>query len=75
MPDLIDFAQEREAQSREAAIAEYLRQRALEANRGLRICCECDEPITDLRRLAGAVRCVECQTVHETRERILRGHP
>lgn len=75
MPDLIDFAQECEAQSREAAIAEYMRHRRLEATRGLHRCCECDEPITDLRRLAGAVRCVDCQTIHETRERVLRGLP
>ena len=75
MPDLIDFAQEREAEAREAAIAEYLRRRQIESPRGLHRCSECEEPITDLRRLAGATRCVECQTVHETRERIFRGTP
>ncbi|MDE2468613.1 MAG: TraR/DksA C4-type zinc finger protein [Bradyrhizobium sp.] len=75
MPDLIDFAQDREAERRQDALIEFLRQRKLEETRGLRICCECGEPITDMRRLAGAVRCVDCQSEHETRERVLRGCP
>ena len=75
MPDLIDFAQEREAESREDALREFLRRRRFEAIQGLPHCIECAEPITDARRLAGAKRCVECQREHETRERVLRGIP
>ena len=75
MPDLIDFAQDREAERRQDALIEFLRQRRFEAVRGLPHCCECAEPITETRRLAGARRCVDCQRDHETRERVLRGVP
>jgi phage/conjugal plasmid C-4 type zinc finger TraR family protein len=73
MPDLMDFAQSLQSERTQDAITEFLRLRRLEATQGLRVCYECGDPITDARRLSGAVRCVECQTVHEARERIVRG--
>ncbi len=75
MPDMTDFAQEREAEVRDASIAEHDRWMLAQARKGLRSCCECDDPISDLRRLAGAIRCVEHQIEHEARERVLRGCP
>lgn len=59
-----DLASEREEQEREAAIQAA---RAILVTVGADTCVECDRPIPAGRRAAApfAVRCIECQKIHE----------
>jgi phage/conjugal plasmid C-4 type zinc finger TraR family protein len=59
-----DLASLREEQEREAAVDAA---RASLKTRGSFDCTECGRPIPEQRRRAApfAVRCIECQTIHE----------
>lgn len=59
-----DQASRREQEEREALIADASH---AVSRKGTVICCDCEEPIPPARRAAApfAVRCINCQTIHE----------
>ncbi|CAD7055379.1 molecular chaperone DnaK [Pseudorhizobium halotolerans] len=59
-----DLAAKREQEEREALIADAAH---AVKQKGSVICCDCDRPIPEARRLAApfARRCIQCQTIHE----------
>lgn len=67
--DDIDRAQELEEQQRAQSLAAHRRSAA---DRGTLWCIDCDEVIPWQRRRAqpGATRCIDCQTRHETHQRL-----
>lgn len=74
MTDAADRAQERETCERAEALARRARRAFHEEPRvvkGERWCLDCDEPLPKRRLKAApeAVRCVDCQQLHEQRQR------
>lgn len=72
--DDADRASLLEQQARERALAEARRQpheEPLYDDDGVRICIDCWDPIEHARLAAAprTVRCIDCQSVHETRMR------
>ncbi|MCB5204238.1 TraR/DksA C4-type zinc finger protein [Neorhizobium sp. T786] len=65
-----DQASRREQEERETLIADAAH---AVSRKGSAICCDCERPIPEDRRIAApfAVRCIECQKIHE-REKSLR---
>lgn len=61
MTDEIDRAQDLMLQRQDE-----LHERARAHGQNGHSVCACGEPITALRQQLGAVRCIECQQVHET---------
>lgn len=73
MPDEIDRAQECEQQARDHALS-AMRSRPVEEPvvvNGRRVCPDCIAPLSAerLAALPHAVRCVKCQTLHESHQR------
>lgn len=73
MADECDRAQLFEEAARDNALSQHLRRHAHQAP-GLSRCAECDEPISELRRHAGARLCIDCQSDAEARARSLGHH-
>lgn len=71
MADECDRAQQYEEVARAAALSMHLQQHAHHLP-GLAKCCECGEPISEMRRHDGARLCIDCATDAEERERRLR---
>lgn len=75
MSDLADLAQVREEQERDEALRRAAVRRAISAApievNGERLCLDCRDPIgrPRLRAAPEAVRCIECQLVHERQNR------
>nr|DAR60790.1 MAG TPA: DksA-like zinc finger domain containing protein [Caudoviricetes sp.] len=70
MPDMFDKAQEIEQLERDHA----LRKRHTTHTASRLFCEDCDEPIPEMRRnkIPGCTRCVECQTIYETKQKHYR---
>lgn len=77
MPDLLDRAAELEQRQRDQALKAALnRPKAAEVNSGEpRYCCDCAEQIATQRlvMVPYAMRCTDCQTITEQREKQLYG--
>lgn len=67
MPDAMDRVQQH-AQDLNAAALTAHAQRPVVAGRVACINLDCGQPIASARTALGAVRCVECQTEHESRD-------
>lgn len=72
MADLMDYAQEHQAQVLEAQIANARKTSALPS---AFVCEECDAPIPPARRVAvpGVDKCVSCQQIRETQSHLYGG--
>lgn len=71
MKDQIDRANELAEKEREYMLAKYQQKPTAFS---LTHCEDCDEPIPELRRknVQGCTRCVECQTLFETKQKHYR---
>ncbi|MEZ2830664.1 TraR/DksA family transcriptional regulator [Serratia liquefaciens] len=72
MADLMDYAQEQQAQVLEAQIANARKSSVLPS---AFVCEECDAPIPPDRRVAvsGVDTCVSCQQIRETQSHLFAG--
>lgn len=69
MCDEGDLAQDRQQHEIDAALARHHAERSA-VRPGRMTCLDCDEPISELRRRDGAVRCVPCANDEEKRARM-----
>lgn len=69
MTDIVDRAQEREAEFQAQALAAVVHRphETPHIEHGVRLCLDCDDPLGRQRLKANpdAVRCLDCQTLHE----------
>jgi len=75
--DQFDRATQLEEQHRELALAQQALQRAQTTGASAFFCIDCGVDIPEARRQAvpGCQRCIDCQTRHEQRARMLGGKP
>ncbi len=75
--DAVDQAQAREDELRAEALAAMQRrpQEAPRIEQGVRLCLDCDDPLSEQRLKANpqAVRCAGCQREHEHQQMRARG--
>lgn len=79
MTDQLDRAAELEMQARDQALQAQTRRtyEAPDEDATGRYCLDCGEQIPDERiiQVPWAVRCVDCQTIHERQEAVRVGRP